>query len=665
MRNKHCKLRQFASVLLAALFIVTLSVSAALPVSAANKRFISELRVEAGEDAIEKLEADGWSVMRVGLNVTPDPAAQVYLAFKQNTGAPITNVIASPDVGDTLTDSRGIVYTCVSHVDVDEGIEGSGGCLYATRDERAGAPLVGIDVIRGDSAEGDVLYPITNDGAEIVRTPSGTPADLENAENTGVVYIAQIRDGIVRPYISEIGIVTDTDKWNAVYTAAERGFNYYVDGDIDSSTGTYTIIAYDRTADPKSAITNIAAVSEQTVRSLEEAQVVDPASGSKNTVTAAAISISGAQYIRVSSTPVNAEEPYYLYMTKDSAAGNPISMIYAEKPEQTQNFLFGMWANSYFFSPGTTTAYTYCMNEDLYMTLWEDQTVCTKIPVRYLDGITRSTVIEPVQQDTSAEPVVTGEPEKDTSTDSEQPVETQTEVDDLPSETQAEEQSSEDQTEAEEQPSETQEETEELSPETQEETEELSPETQEETEELPPETQEVTEELPPETQEETEELSPETQEETEELSPETQEETEELPPETQEVTEELPPETQEEPEETTSETEEVKTEPAKPEANAGDETVKYINLTMLTPRDGLPTSAIRITGMGDPDNITFIERTQRSDRVNKFQASVFSSKTGIALIAGGVVILGAAAFVIYKKRSGKKAPAAPQKSKKR
>jgi hypothetical protein len=543
-------------VLLAALFIVTLSVSAALPVSAANKRFISELRVEAGEDAIEKLEADGWSVMRVGLNVTPDLSKQVYLAFKLNTGAPVTNLIVSDDVGDTFTDSNGIVYECVSHTDVDTGFESKAGCIYATKDERAGAPLVGLDIIRGDSAEGDVLYPITNDGAEIVRTPSGTPADLENAENTGVVYIAEIRDGIVRPYISEIGIVTDTDKWNAVYTACERGFNYYVEGDIDSSTGTYTIIAYDRTADPKNAITNIAAVAEQTVRSLEEAQVVDPASGSKNTVTAAAISISGAQYIRVSSTPVSAEEPYYLYMTKDSAAGNPISMIYAEKPEQTQNFLFGMWANSYFFSPGTTTAYTYCMNEDLYMTLWEDQTVCTKIPVRYLDGITRSTVIEPVQQDTSAEPVVTGEPENDTSTDSEQPVETQTEVDDLP------------------------------------------------------------------------------------------------------------PETQEEPEETTSETEEVKTEPAKPEANAGDETVKYINLTMLTPRDGLPMSAGRITGMGDPNNITFIERTQRSDRVNKFQASVFSGKTGIALIAGGVVILGAAAFVIFKKRSGKKAPAAPQKTKK-
>ena len=551
--KKYSGFRRLTYVLLTVLILATLITPMTLPVNAANTRFITELRMEARSDAVATLEEDGWSVMLVGLNVTPDPAAQVYLAFKQNTGAPITNVIASPDVGNTLTDSRGIVYTCVSHIDVDEGIEGSGGCLYATRDERAGAPLVGLDVIRGDSEGGDVLYPITNDGAEIVRTPSGAPADLENAENSGVVYLAQIRDGLVRPYISEIGVVTDTDKWNAVYTACERGFNYYVEGDIDSSTDTYTIIAYDRTADPKSAITNIAAVAEQTVRSLEEAQVVDPASGSKNTVTAAAISISGAQYIRVSSTPVGAEEPYYLYVTKDSAAGNPISMIYAEKPEQTQNFLFGMWANSYFFSPGTTTAYTYCMNEDLYMTLWEDQTVCTKIPVRYLDEYARSAAVEPVRQNTSEIPPAVTEPGKDeqapaqTSETSDQPAGTPSEMPDQPAETPSE----------------------------------------------------------------------------------------------------LP----------------VQTEPApdKPVADPSLENAKYINLTMLTPRDGLPESVGRITGMRDPWNFSFVERTQRSDRVNKFQASVFSGKTGIALIAGGVVILGAAAFVIYKKRSGKKASAAPKK----
>ena len=311
------KCRRLAAMLMSVLLAGANIAPVQLRASAANTRFITELRVMAGENAIAELEEDGWSVMMVGLNVTPDPASQVYLAYKTNTGSPVTNVIVSPDVGDSYTDENGIVYSCVSHVDVDEGIEGSAGCIYATRDERAGSPLVGLDVLRSASDSEDVLYPITNDGAEIVRTPNGAPADLENAENSGVVYLAQIRDGIVRPYISEIGIVTDTDKWNAVYTACERGYNYYVEGDIDSSTGTYTIIAYDRTADSEEAITSVAAVSEQTVRSLE---ITENAEGDPS----AAISISGAQYVRVSSTPVSGDEPFYLYMTKDSAAGNPI-----------------------------------------------------------------------------------------------------------------------------------------------------------------------------------------------------------------------------------------------------------------------------------------------------------------------------------------------------
>ena len=119
---KQLKLKRVISVFLALLFAVMLLVPTTLPASAANRRFITELRVEAGEEAVAALEEDGWSVTMVGLNVTADPASQVYLAYKMNTGSPITNVIVSPDVGDSLTDKNGVVYNCVSHVDVNEGI---------------------------------------------------------------------------------------------------------------------------------------------------------------------------------------------------------------------------------------------------------------------------------------------------------------------------------------------------------------------------------------------------------------------------------------------------------------------------------------------------------------------------------------------------------------
>ena len=390
--NRQIELRRVVSAFLVVMLTAMLIVPTTLSVSAANRRFITELCVAAGEEAVDTLEADGWSVTMVGLNVTSDPASQVYLGYKFNTGTPITNVVLSPDVGDSFSDGSGIIYHCVSHVDVNEGIGGGAGCLYATHDTRVGEPLVGIDVLRDTIGEGEALYPITNDGAEIVRTQSNAPADLEAGSDSAVVYLAQIRDSIVRPYISEIGIVTDTDKWNAVYTAAERGFNYYVDGDIDGASDTYSIIAFDRTADPKEAITGITAVTARMVQSLEDEQIVDESAGQSGRATAAAITISGAEYLRTSGQPINGAEPFYIYRTKDVNAGNPISMLYAETLEEKQDFLFGTWANGYFFSPGVTTAYTYSMNEDLYETLWKDQTVLTKLPVRLLDDVTQDNV---------------------------------------------------------------------------------------------------------------------------------------------------------------------------------------------------------------------------------------------------------------------------------
>ena len=573
MMNHHFKFRRFVSVFLAALLSMTLSVLTAVQVNAANRRFITELRVAAGAQAADALEADGWSVMMVGLNVTSDPAAQVYLAYKMNTGSPVTNVILSPDVGDSFTDANGIVYTCVSHVDVDEGIEGSAGCLYATHDERAGAPLVGLDVLRGSTEDDKVLYTVSNDGAQIVRTREGKPADLENANAKGVVYLFQIRDGIVRPYISEIGIVTDTDKWNAVYTACERGYNYFVEGDIDDSPDTYTIIAFERTADPQDAVTGITAVSAETVKSLEDAQIVDGKAENAGRVTAAAISISGVEYVRVSSQPIGAKEPYYLYRTKDAKAGNPVSMLYAETPEQTQNFLFGTWANSYFFSPGATTAYSYCMNEDLYLSLWEDQTVCCRLPVRLIDSFASmdfaSETATEMPTESTAETPTTEAPATETPT-----------------------------TEA--------------------------PMTEAPTMEAPATEESIVDAFGMEAMAA---QAPATE------APATE------PPATEAPETEAPA------------TETPATEAPTTEAPAG--TGRYINLTMLTPRDGLPASAGRITGMRSDLSAPYMERTERSDRSNKYQASVFGKGGFYALIIGGVLILAAAGTIIIKRSSAK------------
>ena len=94
---------------------------------------------------------------------------------------------------------------------------------------------------------------------------------------------------------------------------------------------------------------------------------------------------------------------------------------------------------------------------------------------------------------------------------------------------------------------------------------------------------------------------------------------------------------------------------------SGD-TVRYINLTMLTPRDGLPDTSVSLTGMrSDPFN-PYIERTERSDRTNKFQASVFASPHILTPILGGVVLLTALGIWLFKRHSAKKALAAAEQT---
>ena len=615
MSKKHWMTRM-GTILTAAALTAELTVPSALTVNARNRLFITDIRLEAGENAVELLEADGYEVMLVGLNAGAEPEAQVYMGYKLNEGAPITNVLLSADVGDSLTDANGVLYECASHVDVDAGVGGGAGCIYFTRDESVGTPLVGLNILRSDADEGTQLYPITNDGAEIVRTPDGVPGDLERSSQTVTGYLAQIRDGIVKPYISEIGVVTDTDKWNAIYTACERGYNYYMEGDIDSSPETYTIIAYKRTADVSEAVTNITAIAADTVEQMEAAQLIDsptePTSEAENTeaenaeaenaeaenaeaenaeaenteaenteaeiseteaapvseepdetqteptepeerLTAVAVGISGIEYVRVSSQPITSEKPYYLYQTKDIQAGNPVSMLYGETLEEDAEFLFSTWVSSYFASQSPSGAATYCVNEDLYSEL-ENST----------EEIADSTQ-EPENTSDTAEPADTTEAPAETSAEPAAAPETDAPAAD-PADTPA----------------------------------------------------------PEESPAADENLSAEVN-------------CSLFAPLTAHAEEDM--------------------------ADDSGTDQKTVGIVMLTARDGLPESAVRIGGIREETVQTpIVERTERSSRTNKFPASVFGERGVLALVMGCIAVVGAgiAAAVIRKKH-----PADKQKEKKR
>nr|WP_316612714.1 hypothetical protein [uncultured Ruminococcus sp.] len=134
MNTKHL-LRRILSVLTAFFLAAATVIPMVVPVYAQNSRFISEVMLAAGEAAAENLEKDGWSVMMTGLNRDVSADRQVYLAYKTNTGDPITNVMIANDAGESLIDHNGISYDRASETDVDEGVGGGAGCLYYTRDK--------------------------------------------------------------------------------------------------------------------------------------------------------------------------------------------------------------------------------------------------------------------------------------------------------------------------------------------------------------------------------------------------------------------------------------------------------------------------------------------------------------------------------------------------
>ncbi len=473
--KKHVFAKRITAVLMTGAVVLAMAGMIPVSVRAENFQFITDVHLASGLDGSYRLESNGYSVRTVGLNASVDDDHQVWLGYKLGGKNPVTDVIISENAGESLKTDDGITYERAGNVDVDKGNGDGGGYVYFTRDERAGSPLVSLDVMRSDAENRKKLLPITNDGAEIVRRTDGIPADLEvNSDTT--IYLAQIRDGLVRPYICEIGLVQEEDKESAVYKAACAGYNYYVEGDVDNSKETYTILAYDRTADVKEAVTNLVGLTADLTKQLEDGQIIagdgrdsqpednpevtneaapeenpevtdeavpeenpevtneaapeetpevtdeegnseeadggqaqgevpaeaaapaadeDDAAPDKAVptgvtvkMTADAVDLTGIEYDRVSGTAIEGKNAYYLYMTKDKKAGNPITMIYDGSNTDVTGTTFGAWAYGYFSSKGASSANTYIVNEDLLEKIRDNQEVYIKLPVTLLSGET-------------------------------------------------------------------------------------------------------------------------------------------------------------------------------------------------------------------------------------------------------------------------------------
>lgn len=219
---------------------------------AAKPLYISELVVISGKEKVSEFEKKGYNILFQRMNLVTDEDSVVYLAYKKG-GTAITDMVVSESKAKTLT-LESVTYNLVSEISLNEGTEGTPIYLYCTKDEKAGKGISLIDTVSGFS-DRDEIIPLLNDGSSPVRTSDGRLANLDQGINNCQLYLVKYSGEDVRPYISDLRIVSGKSKREAVVAAANSGCDFYLDNNL-SESDSFSVVAYQRTSDKNEAVTD-------------------------------------------------------------------------------------------------------------------------------------------------------------------------------------------------------------------------------------------------------------------------------------------------------------------------------------------------------------------------------------------------------------------------
>ena len=331
----------------AALFAVYFTQGTA--VYAADKLCISQIAVESGNDAAEKLENGGYTVIYQNLN--PSGGDRIYFGYKLGTKS-ITGLAVSSELKKSVSIDS-VIYSPVSSLNLNQGTKGSPVYLYGTTDSKAGGGIVSLNFVR-DSRDGSVnLLDKCGDGSVIVRTEDGRAADFDEGIEKRDLYLFMIKENSCKPYISEIKTVNVSSEESAFKKIAASGCDYFISEPVAKSGGVSTYLCTDRTADASQAV-RFAAVSDSA-------------------------EIDGITYTSAGSFNLNGES-VNLYYTKDKTVGNPVSEI-TKGSLTTAEFTLGDWAKSYFSRPESSAVSSIC-GEDLYNSLIESEDEYTQLKIK-------------------------------------------------------------------------------------------------------------------------------------------------------------------------------------------------------------------------------------------------------------------------------------------
>lgn len=351
--NKNCYYRGGAlKKHICILFVFAILLASVIPritVFASERMCISDIKIESGVDAGERLEADGYTVLFQNLN--PSSENRMYLGYKLGEKA-ITNLIVSSELKSNISVGS-ISYHSVSSLNLNQGTDGKPVYLYSTTDAGAGNGIIALSFIKDNKDKRAKLLESINDGSVPVRTVDGNPADFDEGIGERDLFLLTVREKACLPYVSDIKIVNVNSSENAFRKIVSSGCNYFCNEPLTQTDSSSTYLCCNRTADVSEALRSV---------------VISDSS-----------EIDGITYQSAGSCNINGER-LNLYYTKDKTEGNPVvevvkgSLFYG-------NFTLGEWAKSY-FSGVPSSARSSIYSENTYNTLIESDEEYTQLQIK-------------------------------------------------------------------------------------------------------------------------------------------------------------------------------------------------------------------------------------------------------------------------------------------
>ena len=341
-------MKKFICILIAQVLLL-ISLMSGMTAFAAEKMCISQLKIESGDDAAEKLEASGYTVMFQNLN--PSSGERMYIGYKLGETA-ITDLIVSSELKSSIS-LNSVSYRSVSSLNLNQGTGGKPVYLYSTTDAKAGSGIVSLTYLKDNKDGSAKLLEKFGDGSVPVRTVDGNAADFDEGVDGRDLFLLTVREKACLPYVSDIRIVNVNSSENAFKKIVSSGCNYFNSEPVTESGTESTYLCYNRTA-----------AASESVRSV----VISDSS-----------EIDGITYQSAGSFNLNGES-LNLYYTKDETAGNPVVEI-VKGSLFNGSFTLGEWAKSY-FSGTSSSARSSLYSEDTYSTLIESGEEYTQIRIK-------------------------------------------------------------------------------------------------------------------------------------------------------------------------------------------------------------------------------------------------------------------------------------------